>query len=325
MLFRRTCLTVLAAVSALSATGQALAQAFPSKPVKIVVPYPAGGPTDTLARALGQKLAEAWGKSVVVDNKPGGGGQIGAQVLKQAEADGHTLFLGATEMFAINQSLYKNFAYDPLVDLKMVAPLMSIPMLLVVPKDSPANSVDELVALSRQKPQGLSFASQGIGSIGHMLGLQFMQKTGAKLTHVPYKGSAPALQEMVAGQPDMMFDVPASAGPFVAGGKLKALAIAAPARGASLPQVRTLAESGHPGLDASVWMALAAKAGTPDAVVRQIQEQVAKALQSPDVIKRFTDTGWSPIAMNPAQFDGFVRGEVARWSALIKSSGATAE
>lgn len=325
MLFRRTCLAALAGVMALASASPALAQSFPSKPVKIVVPYPAGGPTDTLARALGQKLADAWGKSVVVDNKPGGGGQIGAQIVKQSEADGHTLFLGATEMFAINQSLYKNFSYDPLVDLKMVAPLMSIPMLLVVPKDSPANSADELVALSKQKPQGLSFASQGIGSIGHMLGLQFMQKTGAKLTHVPYKGSAPALQEMVAGQPDMMFDVPASAGPFVSSGKLKALAIAAPARGNSLPQVRTLAESGHPGLDASVWMALAAKAGTPDMIVKQIQEQVAKALQSPDVSKRFTDTGWSPITMGPAQFDGFVRGEVARWSALIKASGATAE
>lgn len=325
MLFRRTCLAALAGVMALASASPALAQSFPSKPVKIVVPYPAGGPTDTLARALGQKLADAWGKSVVVDNKPGGGGQIGAQILKQSEADGHTLFLGATEMFAINQSLYKNFSYDPLVDLKMVAPLMSIPMLLVVPKDSPANSVDELVALSKQKPQGLSFASQGIGSIGHMLGLQFMQKTGAKLTHVPYKGSAPALQEMVSGQPDMMFDVPASAGPFVTTGKLKALAIAAPARGKSLPQVRTLAESGHSGLDASVWMALAAKAGTPDAVVKQIQEQVAKALQSPDVSKRFIDTGWSPITMGPTQFDGFVRGEVARWSALIKVSGATAE
>ncbi len=323
-MLRRT--VMLAAASLLVCQpGWAQSQPYPSKVVKVVVPFAAGGPTDTLARAVSQKLQDAWGQQVIVDNKPGAGGQIGAQVVKQSEPDGHTLFVGATEMFAINQTLFRNFTYNPQTDLKLAAPLLSIPMLLVVPASLEVKSVGELVALSKQRPDGLSYASQGVGSIGHMLGLQFAQKTGAKLVHVPYKGSMPALQDLVGGQPAMMFDVEASSGPFITAGKLRPLAIAAAARSRTLPQVPTLAESGFPGMDASVWMAVAARAGTPPEAIRRINEQVGKALQSPDVTKRFADQGWSPIPMNLDQFNAFVLGETERWGSLIKSSGASVE
>ncbi len=323
-MFRRTTLIAAACVLAFCSAG-VNAQSFPTKPIKILVAAAAGGPSDQMARAVALKLQEAWGKPVIVDNKPGAGGQIAVQVLKQADADGHTLFLGATEMFVINQSLYRNFSYDPLTELKIVAPLLYTPMLLVVSRDLPADSVEDLLDLAKKKSQGLSFASQGVGSIGHMLGVQFMQKTGAKLNHVPYKGSAPGLQDLMGGQVEMMFDVAGSSGPFITAGKLKPLAIAAPARAGSLPQVKTLTESGLPGLDASVWAAIAVKAGTPDPIMNQLHEQIAKAMRAPDVSKRFADQGWAPVDMELPQFNTFMRGEVARWDALIKASGATAE
>jgi tripartite-type tricarboxylate transporter receptor subunit TctC len=322
---RRLALGALAASFALSLGGPAAAQGFPSKNITIVVPFPAGGVTDQIARVLAGKLQADLGKTVIVDNKPGAGGQIAAQVLKSAEADGHTLFMGATEMFAINPGLYRKFSYDPLKDFQPVTSLISSPLVLVVPKDSPLQSAADLVAASKKKDGGLNFASQGVGSIGHLLGELFRSRSGGNFNHVAYKGSAPALQDLMGGQVDLMFDPVITTAPLIQTGKLKALAIAAPKRAGQLPEVRTLTELGTTGVDASVWFGAVVKAGTPEPTVARLNELLVKALQSPDVVKRFADQGLQPMPMSPQAFGSFMKDEITRWGALVKTSGASVE
>ena len=329
MITRRTVMSAaaLALTGLMSAAApvQAQAQDFPSRNITLVVPFPAGGVTDQIARVLAQKMQESLGKTVIVENKPGAGGQIAAAQVKMAEADGHTVFIAATEMFAVNPGLFRKFSYDPLKDFAPVTSLISSPLVLVVPKDSPANSVQELVALSKSKPGGLNFASQGVGSIGHLLGELFRSKTGATMNHVAYKGSAPALQDVMGGQVEMMFDPVITTAPLLAGGKLKALGIAAPKRAAQLPEVRTLAELGMPGVDASVWFGAVVKAGTSAAVITKLNEALVKALNSPDVVKRFADQGLQTIPSTPQQFGIFMKEEIGRWGPLVKASGASVD
>lgn len=322
MNIRRTLLGAIAAT--LTATLlPAHAQDFPTKTITILVPFPAGGLTDQIARVVAEKLQKSLGKTVVVDNKPGGGGQIAVAALKAADADGHTLFIGATEMFAINPDLYRKFSYAPLKDFAPVTTLVSSPLVLVVPKASPVNSVQELVALAKKKPDGLTFASQGNGSIGHLLGEMFRSKAGGNYTHVAYKGSAPGLQDLMGGQVDMMFDPVITTAPLIQSGKLKPLAIAAPKRSASLPDVPTLAEAGVPGVDASVWFGAVVKAGTPAPVIAKLHAALVEALKSPDVMKRFNEQGLDIAPRTPAEFNEFMKIEITRWSALVKASGVT--
>lgn len=320
---RRLTLAALALSGLALATG-AHAQAFPSKNITIIVPFPAGGLTDQVARVVAEKMQGSLGKTVIVDNKPGAGGQIAAQVVKQAPADGHTLFIGDTGALAINPGLYKSFNYDPLKDFTPISNLVASPLVLVVPKDSPANSVAELIALAKKKG-GLNYASQGIGTVGHLLGELFRSKTGIPLNHVAYKGSAPALQDVAGGQVDLLFDPVISALPLVQGGKIKALAIAAASRSPALPEVKTMAEAGTPGVDAGVWFGMVAKTGTPDAVVQQLNAEVRKALASPDVVKRFTDQGLVLVGSTPADFGAFMKAEAARWAPIVKASGASVD
>ncbi|WP_157269266.1 Bug family tripartite tricarboxylate transporter substrate binding protein [Azohydromonas aeria] len=312
----------VAIVSAL--TGPALAQDFPSKPVTLVVPFPPGGITDQIARVLAGKLQEDLRQTVIVDNKPGAGGQIAAQAVRTQPADGHTVFVAATEMFAVNPTLYRKFSYDPVKDFQPVTALISSPLVLVVPKGSPVNSVAELVAASR-KDGGLNFASQGVGSIGHLLGELYRSRSGGDFHHVAYKGSAPALQDLMGGQVDLMFDPVITTAPLIQSGKLKPLAIAATKRAAQLPEVRTLQELGTTGVDASVWFGAVVKAGTPAPAVARLNESLAKALRSPDVVKRFTDQGLQPMPMSPEAFGSFMKEEITRWSALVKTSGASVD
>jgi tripartite-type tricarboxylate transporter receptor subunit TctC len=319
---RRTLIRAALAAACLAAAHAAPAQSFPSRTVTIVVPFAPGGPTDQLSRALAARMQESLGKPVIVENRPGAGGQIAAGALRQAEADGHTLFVGATEMFATNPTLYTKFAYDPAKDFAPVAAIAEMPMVLVVPKGSPAGSVQELIALARSRPGGLSYASQGPGSIGHMLGELVRARTGAPLNHVPYKGSAPALQDLVGGQVDMMFDVVLAAGQLVAADKLRALAVAAPKRTPPLPGVPTLAESGLTGADASVWFGAVVRAGTPEPVVARLNEAMNAAIAHPEVSKRFGDLGMQMLRMTPAQFGAFIRAENERWTPIVRASGA---
>lgn len=308
-----------------AASAVASAQAFPSRPITLIVPFAPGGPTDTISRNVAQKMSETLGQPVLVDNRPGAGGQIGGVFVKQAKPDGYTLFVGASEMFAINHTLFKKFGYDPLKDFVPVSAFVETPMVLVVSKDSPANSVQELIAHAKAKPDGLAYASQGLGSVGHLLGSNMGAKVGAKLVHVPYKGSTPALQDLATGRVDLMFDVFASSGPLITSGKLKALAVASPRSFASLPGVPTLGEGGVSGMDASVWFGVVAPAGTPDAVVVTLNNAVTQAITSPDLTKRFGDQGMRPLPMTAAQFGAFMKSEVDRWTPMVKASGAQVE
>jgi tripartite-type tricarboxylate transporter receptor subunit TctC len=322
---RRFTLGALAAAATLALAGAAVAQDFPNKPVTLVVPFPPGGVTDQIARVLAGKLQEDLRQTVIVDNKPGAGGQIAAQTVKSAPADGHTLFVAATEMFAVNPTLFRKFSYDPLKDFQPVTALISSPLVLVVPKNSPVNAVADLVAASKKKDAGLNFASQGVGSIGHLLGELYRSRSGGDFHHVAYKGSAPALQDLMGGQVDLMFDPVITTAPLIQSGKLKPLAIAATKRAAQLPEVRTLQELGTAGVDASVWFGAVVKAGTPAPAVARLNESLAKALRSPDVVKRFTDQGLQPMPMSPEAFGSFMKEEITRWSALVKTSGASVD
>ncbi|MEI7445925.1 MAG: tripartite tricarboxylate transporter substrate binding protein [Burkholderiales bacterium] len=324
MTSRRTLLKA-AAAACLPASVSVRAQGFPSKTVTIVVPFAPGGPTDQLARALAGRMQEGLGKPVIVENRPGAGGQIAATAVRQAEADGHAIFIGATEMFAINPTLYRKFSYEPAKDFQPLAAIAQMPMILVVPKASPANSLGELLALAKTKPGGLSYASQGPGSIGHLLGEMVRAKTGLSLNHVPYKGSAPALQDLVGGQVDLMFDVILSTNPLIQSDRLKALAVASAARTPPLPAVPTMTEGGLAGTDASVWFGAVVKAGTPEPIVARLNEAMNAAIASPEVSKKFGDLGLQMLRMTPAQFGAFMRAETDRWTPVVKASGASVE
>ena len=303
----------------------AIAQNFPNRAVTMVVPFPAGGITDAVARALASKMGEQLGKPVIVDNRPGGGGQIAAAYVRQQAADGHTLYVGATEMFAINPSLFRNFSYDPLKDFSPVTSLIASPLVLVVPANSSLTSVKELIAQAKSRKDGLNFASQGMGSIGHLLGETFRGKVGGKFNHVAYKGSAPALQDVMGGQVDFMFDPVITTAPLVAGKKLKPLAIAADKRSPQMPDVPTLAELGVPGVNAGVWFGAVVKTGTPAAAVERLNDAIHQAMKDPEVVKRFADQGMQAFPSTPAQFGSFMQSEMTKWGPLVKASGASIE
>ena len=317
--------SLIATLALAALPGLALAQAFPQRSITLVVPFPAGGITDQISRAMAQKMGETLGQAVIVDNKPGGGGQIAANTVKQAPADGHTIFVGATEMFAINQNLFRKFSYDPLKDFAPITSLIASPLVLVVPANSPINSVQDLVQQAKTRKGGLNFASQGIGSIGHLLGELFRGQAGGEYNHVAYKGSAPALQDVMAGQVDMMFDPVITTAPLIAGKKIKPLAIAAAKRSPQLPDVPTLAELGIKGVDAGVWFGAVARSGTPAPVIAKLNEAFLKALNDPEVLKRFSDQGMQAFPSTPAQFGSFMQSEVGRWAPLIKASGASVD
>jgi len=303
----------------------AIAQNFPNRAVTMVVPFPAGGITDAVARALASKMGEQLGKPVIVDNRPGGGGQIAAAYVRQQAADGHTLYVGATEMFAINPSLFRNFSYDPLKDFSPVTSLIASPLVLVVPANSSLTSVKELIAQAKSRKDGLNFASQGMGSIGHLLGETFRGKVGGKFNHVAYKGSAPALQDVMGGQVDFMFDPVITTAPLVAGKKLKPLAIAADKRSPQMPDVPTLAELGVLGVNAGVWFGAVVKTGTAAAAVERLNDAIHQAMKDPEVVKRVADQGMQAFPSTPAQFGSFMQSEMTKWGPLVKASGASIE
>jgi tripartite-type tricarboxylate transporter receptor subunit TctC len=325
MISRRIILRIVAAAWASSLALAAGARDFPTRNVTLVVPFPAGGITDQLARTIATQLQASLGKPVIVDNKPGAGGQIAAAQVKSAAADGHTIFVGATEMFAINPGLFRKFSYDPLTDFAPLTPLASSSLVLVVPPGSAVKSVQDLVAEARSRKDGINFASQGIGSIGHLLGEMFRAQVNGRFSHVAYKGSAPALQDVMSGQVDMMFDPVLTTSPLIVGGKLRALAIAAPRRSALLPNVPTLTEQQMTSLDAAVWFGAVVKAGTPTPIVNRLNEELIKALKSPEVARRLHDQGLDPMPMSPQQFGEFMKKETGRWGALVKASGATVD
>jgi tripartite-type tricarboxylate transporter receptor subunit TctC len=316
---------MLAAALLATFAGISAAQTFPSRPITLVVPFPPGGVTDPVARFVGQKVSESVGQPVVVENKPGAGGLIGAETVKKAAADGYTLFMGHSGTHAVNPSLYSKLPYDPVKDFVPITLMISTAHILVVPAASPANSVSELVAMAKSRPAGLVYASQSVGAGGHLLGEMLKTRTGANLHHVPYKGSAPAIQDILAGRVDLFFDAPITSGPHVREGKLKLLAAASTKRLRWFPDTPTMAEAGYPGVELDFWFGLFAPTGTPQAALHKLHEEFVKALRNPEVVKRFTDQGLDVVTNTPEEFAALIAADTARLGKVVRDSGARAD
>jgi tripartite-type tricarboxylate transporter receptor subunit TctC len=299
--------------------------AYPAKPVRIVVPFPAGGTTDILARAAAQKLSETWGQQAIVDNRPGAGGNIGAELVAKSAPDGYTLLMGTVGTHAINASLYPKMAYDHVKDFVPVILVAGVPNVLVVHPSLPVNSVQELIAYAKANPGKLNFASSGSGTSIHLSGELFKVMTGVQMTHVPYKGSAPALTDLMGGQVQLMFDNLPSSLAFIKAGKLRALAVTSAQRSPALPDVPTVAESGVPGFEASSWFGLLAPAGTPRNVVMKINADTAKWLSSPDAKEKLAAQGAAAAGGTPEDFAKHIQAETAKWARVVKESGAKVE
>jgi len=311
--------------AALVSAGSALAQPYPQKPIRIIVPFPAGGIADTFARSIGQKLNDAWSQPVVVENRAGAGGNIGAQAVAKAPPDGYTLVMGNIGTHALNVTLFKNLPFDPIRDFAPVALVLEADGLLVVPSSLPVSSVDELIQLARSKPASLAYGSAGMGTTSHLAGELFKHMSKVDITHVPYKGNVPALTDLLGGQIQMMFATMPTALPHVKAGKLKALASIRSARTKALPDLPTVAEAALRRFDANNWIGLFAPAGTPSEIVHLLNTEVVKVMNTPEMRKRVETEGATFSPMSAGQFADFVRKEVVDWGKIIRAAGITAQ
>ncbi len=314
---------VLQALFAIAAAlpALALAQAWPSKPVRLVSPFPAGGGTDAFARPLAQQLSTQLGQQVIVDNRGGAGGTIGAEHVAKGPADGYTFLVGAVH-HTIAVSVYSKLGYDLMKDLVPVTLVALVPNVVVVNPKVPVNSIQELVAYAKANPNKLNFGSAGNGTSHHLAGELFKVTTGAQINHVPYKGAGPAMQDLLGGQVDLMFDGMGSSAAQIRGNRLKALAVTTEARSPAFPDIPTMKEAGVPGYVVTTWYGLWAPAGTPADIVNRMQQEVAKAMQSPLIRKVWEEQGAQPGGNTPAEFGAFVRSEVTKWADVAKVSGA---
>ena len=322
---RKLALSVLATGALALAPLAAQAQAFPSKALTIVVPFSAGGTTDILARVVGQYMAKDLGQPVIVDNRAGAGGNIGAQMVARAAPDGYTLLMGTVGTHAINQSLYKKMPFDPIKDFAPITRVALVPNLLVANPSQPFKTVKELIAYAKANPGKVTFASSGSGTSIHLSGEMFQQMAGVEMQHIPYKGSAPALTDLLGGQTAIMFDNMPSVIGHVRNGKLRPIAVTTPTRSPALPDVPTIAESGVPGYSATSWFGLLAPASTPAPVIAKLNASILKALADPEVKKKLAEQGAEPHGEKPEQFAEFIRSETAKWGQTVKVSGATAD
>jgi tripartite-type tricarboxylate transporter receptor subunit TctC len=309
----------------LFAVGAANAQAYPSKPIRFVVPYPAGGPLDTVARLLAQSVSESVKEPIVVDNKPGAGGNIGADAVAKSPADGYTILMGAVATHAINPTLYSSMPYDAVRDFIPVTQIASTPNVLVVNPSVPAGNVREFIAYAKANPGKLNFGSGSTGSAGHLAGELFKTLAGIEMTHVPYKGAAPAMNDLIGGQIQLMFDNLASALGQVRAGRVRALAVTTAARTSLAPELPTIAESGLPGFDINTWFGLFVPANTPREVVDRLHAEFTRALAMPQVKERLLALGAEPVGSQPAEFAAYIRTEAEKYARVIKASGARAD
>jgi tripartite-type tricarboxylate transporter receptor subunit TctC len=314
-------LVSLAALALAVAVG-AQTPAYPTKPIRLVVPFPPGGATDILARNVAQRLTETWGQSVVVDNRPGAGGNIGTELVAKAAPDGYTLEMGTVGTHAINASLYAKIPFDHVKDFAPVILVAGVPNVLVVNPSLPVNSVQELIAYAKANPGKLNFASSGPGTSIHLSGELFKVMAGVQMTHVPYKGSAPALADLLGGQVQLMFDNLPPSLPQIKAGKLRPLAVTSLTRAPALPDVPTIAESGLPGFEASSWFGILAPAGTPPAIIAKLNAEVAKWLASPEGKEKLVAIGANAAGGSPEDFARHIQAETAKWAKVVKESGA---
>ncbi|WP_416052469.1 Bug family tripartite tricarboxylate transporter substrate binding protein [Cupriavidus basilensis] len=298
---------------------------YPTKPLRLVVPFTPGGTTDILARLMAQKLGEALGQTVVVDNRPGAGGNIGAEAVAKAAPDGYTLLMGTLGTQVTNQFLYARMPYDSAKDFAPVTLIANSPNVLLTNATLPVKSVAELIALARQRPGSLNYASTSTGGSPHLSGELLDSMAGVKMQHVPYKGAAPAMTDLLAGQVNLMFDNLPSALAQIQAGKVRALAVTSPQRSPILPDVPTVAESGLPGYVVNSWFGLLAPAGTPPALVARLQQTVAKVLATPEVKQRIEQLGAVPGGDSPAAFAAVIRADTEKWARVIKSAGIQAQ
>jgi len=321
MLTRRS---VIAAFAGLAA-GTARAQTFPTRPLTIVVPYPAGGPVDVTARLIAHSVGDALGQPILVDNRAGGAGVIGSVAVARAEPDGHTLVLGTNQTHATNQSLLKNCPYDAVTDFAPVAGIADIQHVLVVRRGLEVADVAALVALAKKSPGQLNYASTGVGSAAHLAGELFKTRAGIDLQHIPFRGSAPLLTELLAGRVDLSFATLPSVVSSIKAGSIRVLAVASAARAARLPNLPTLAEVGVPGVEADAWFALFAPAKTPSSVIDAIHRAVRAGLSIQTARDTVAKQGMTLRLRTPAEIAAWLPGEVAKWAAVIKAAGIAAE
>ncbi|HEX7890478.1 MAG TPA: tripartite tricarboxylate transporter substrate binding protein [Ramlibacter sp.] len=299
----------------------AQAQTWPSRPLRIVVPFAPGGSTDIFARLVGDRLATALGQPVVIDNKPGAGGNIGADAVAKAPADGYTLLMATTGVMAINNAMYKNPGYDAEKDLKPVIYIASITNVLIVPADSPLKSVDDVVAAAKAAPGKLSFASSGSGASTHMSAELFRLMTGTNLLHIPYKGSGQAMPDVISGRVSMMFENMPGAVGHIKGGKVKVLAVTGLQRTPALPDVKTVAESGVPGYESLSWSGIAAPAATPPEVVARLNREINAILAQPDMRQKLAEQGAEAVGGTPEAFSEHIARERVKWAKVVREAG----
>jgi tripartite-type tricarboxylate transporter receptor subunit TctC len=302
-----------------------LANAYPTKPVRLIIPFPPGGASDYVGRAVGQSLAEMWGQTVVVDNRGGAGATIGTGLVAKSPADGYTMLMGVNAGVVIAPSIYPELSYDPIKDLLPLASFALSPQLLVVTNGLPVKTVQDLVALAKSKPDQLSFASSGNGALPHLGAAMFNMMTGIKAVHVPYKGSGPALPDLIAGRTQYMIDIIVSALPMVQSGKLRMLGVTTTKRYPTLPDVPTIAESGLPGYEAAQWYGLFAPAGLPAPIAKKVEADVEKLLDNKPLRAGLSQRGAEMMYGNSAQFKAVVKQDIAKWAKVVKETGVRAD
>ena len=312
---------LLLVLACCAAAAQALAQGYPAKPVKVVVPYPPGGGNDTLGRLFAIKLSERMGQQFVVENRPGAGAMIGTEAAAKSPPDGYTILLSSIATHALSPNLYARVPYDPIRDFAPITLLGIAPTVLVVNNDVPAKDLAELIAAAKAKPGGLAYASVGNGTPPHINAEVFKAVAGVDLLHVPFKGGGPALVDLMAGRVQVMLDTAASAMPHVRSGKLRALAISAPKRSPEYPDLPTFAEAGLPQYDTNAWYSMHAPAGTPPEVVRRLNAELVAILKDPDVVARFKQLTTDPVGNTPEEFAVYVKAELDKYARIIKAAG----
>jgi tripartite-type tricarboxylate transporter receptor subunit TctC len=315
------------AVAALALASATTVQAqgnYPSQPIRIVVTFTSGGAPDILARLIGERLQQAWGQSVVIENKPGAGGNTGADTVAKAAPDGHTVVLGTVGTHSINGALYSKMPYDMVKDFAPVTLLATTPNMLVIHNDVPAKNLKEFIALGKKEGK-MTFASSGSGTSIHVSGELFKTMTGIDMTHIPYKGRASAIPDLLGGRVTMMFDNMPSSLPLVREGKLRALGVTSATRSAAAPDIPTLAESGLPGFEAVSWFAMFAPANTPKPVIDKLQGEVSRIIRAPEISKRLLELGLDPVGGTPAELAQYQKSEITKWAKVVKDSGATVE
>ena len=309
----------------LTCVGFAGAQTYPARPIRFIVPFPPGGGNDVMARIIGQKLTDAWGQQVVIDNRGGAGGNIGTEIAARAAPDGYTLFLGGVGSHGTNPGLQAKLPYDPVKDFAPVSQIASASLVAVANVTLPAKSIAELIKIAQQRPGQINYASAGTGSIAHLSVELFNAMAKVNLQHVPYKGTGPALTDLFSGQVQLLFNSALSMTPLIRGNRVRALAVTSATRIRPLPEVPSIAESGVPGYDVTSWYGVLAPASTPSVIVEKLSAEIARIVRAPELHERLLSEGANPVGNTPAQFAAFINSELKRWRKVIQDAGIKVE